>query len=119
MSAVPFGVYWNDPGSTSVEELKWEIGFPVAGDRQVEKPLEIKEWKFESVVSKRYTGPFAEENMKSVYCEIYEWIEKNGYVAARPVLEKYLSMPVPDDAGEMTGTIEIMVPVTAVKERSR
>lgn len=116
MSAVPFGIYWNDPEETPPEKLLWEIGFPVSADQKIEEPLKIKRWEYTLVVSKRYEGSFAEEHMKALHAEMGEWIEKNGYAAAGPCMEKYLSMPVPDESGELTGSIEVLVPVQGKKE---
>ncbi len=116
MSAVPFGIYWNDPEKTPPEKLLWEIGFPVSSDQKIEEPLKIKRWEYKLFVSKRYEGSFAEENMKALYAGVGEWIEKNGYTASGPCMEKYLSVPVPDESGELTGSIEILVPVQGKKE---
>lgn len=116
MSAVVFGIYRNDPEEVPPEKLLWEVGFPVPAGQKVEEPLKIKEWEHKLAVSKRYEGSFAEENMKALYAEMGEWIEKNGYVSAGPCMEKYLSMPVPDESGELTGSMKILMPVEKVTE---
>lgn len=116
MSAVPFGIYWNDPECTPVEDLKWEIGLPVTGKKEFAEPLKAKKWEYGMVVSMPYEGPFSVEKMGPAYHEIYGWIEENGFEQAGPVMEKYMSMPVPDESGILSGKIEIMVPVQKKEE---
>lgn len=56
--AVPMiGVYYNSPYEVKPKELKWEMGFPVSAQVEVQAPLEKKEWKFTLVVSAIHQRP--------------------------------------------------------------
>ncbi len=116
MSAVPFGIYFNDPEHTPVEDLRWEIGLPVSGEKEVAEPLKTKKWQYGLVVSIPYEGPFSVEKMGPVYHEIYGWIERNNFKQAGPIMEKYMSMPVSDESGGLSGKVEILVPVQKKEE---
>ncbi|UCF05167.1 MAG: GyrI-like domain-containing protein [bacterium] len=113
---IPFGIYWNDPQTTAEEDLLWEIGFRLLEKHEVKEPLKIKEWKFTTMASRGYKGAFSEEEMGKAYEEIYQWIEKNGFVPAGPMMERYLRAPQPNEAGELCGSVEILVPVEKAKK---
>lgn len=83
-----FGLYLNSPQQVKEEELKWQVGFPVARETVVSSPLEKGEFVHTQVAVCLYTGPY--ENVGSAYRRIFEFIEKNGYAAAGPIMEKYL-----------------------------
>lgn len=116
MGAVPFGIYYNDPECTPVEELRWEVGFPASGEKEVAEPLKAKKWEYGTVVAMPYEGPFSVEKMGPVYREIYGWIEKNGFKQAGPIMEKYMSMPTLDESGNLSGKIEILMPIQKKEE---
>jgi effector-binding domain-containing protein len=84
------GVYYNDPSVTKPENLHWEIGFPAMASN-VQDPLRFKQWTFTTVVEAMHTGPY--EELGSIYSEIMDWMDANGYAPAGPFLEQYLSDP--------------------------
>jgi len=92
------GVYYNSPYDVKPEELKWEMGFPVSAQVEVQAPLEKKEWKFTLVVSAIHKGPY-EETGKTYY-KMFEWMQANKLMPARPVMERFLNMPTPDTKPE-------------------
>jgi len=106
-----FGVYYDNPEETAEEELKWEVGFAVSDDTEVEEPLVLKKWEFKLVVSLDYEGPFSGEEMDGAFAEIMQWIEENGYTIVGPCMERYLGMPSQNEDGAMSGKIEIWMPV--------
>ncbi|MCK4828129.1 GyrI-like domain-containing protein, partial [bacterium] len=108
---VPFGIYYNNPADTPEEELKWEVGFALPEKREVQEPLKIKKWEYNLLVSKYYDGSFESEEMVKTYQQIFSWIGENSYIPAGPIMEKYLNIPVRNEAGEMCGKVEILVPV--------
>ena len=55
--------------------------------------------------------------MGAVYGEIMGWVKENGYFVCGPPLEFYLSQPEIDDAGGMSGTVEISFPVIEAKKQ--
>jgi len=107
---MPFGVYFNSPGSTPVEQLKWDVGFTVPAGTAPKEPLTLKKWEYTTMASVTYEGPFGEA-MGKVYQGLYQWIGTHAYVPAGPMMEKFLSIPTTDDKGEMSGQVEIDVPV--------
>jgi DNA gyrase inhibitor GyrI len=111
MSEAPFGIYWNSPDDTAEEELKWEIGLPVAEMKEVAAPLVLKKWEHTTVVQRDFEGVIDGEELQAVYLEMYEWIGANGYEMAGPMLERFLSTPAPDDTGGMVGKVQIVFPV--------
>jgi DNA gyrase inhibitor GyrI len=116
LNAVPFGIYWSDPDSAAVEDLEWEIGFAVPAGQKVADPLRKKEWGFDFVASTVYEGSFSEDAMTEVYGNVYRWIDEHGYVPAGPAMEKYPTMPLPDENGELRGTIELVIPIQEAEE---
>lgn len=92
------GVYYNSPDMVKPEELKWEMGFPVSAQVEVQPPLEKKEWKFTLVVSAIHKGAY-EETGKTM-SKMFDWMKANKLVPAGPVLERYLTMPTPDTKPE-------------------
>jgi effector-binding domain-containing protein len=113
---IPFAIYLNDPKTTAEEDLLWEVGFRLLEEHEVKAPLKIKEWKFTTLVSRDYEGAFSEKEMGNAYGEIFGWIEGNGFVPAGPIMERYLGIPQPNEAGELCGSVEILVPVEKVKQ---
>jgi len=39
---MPFGVYWNSPADTPVEQLKWDVGFALPAGAAPKAPLAVK-----------------------------------------------------------------------------
>jgi effector-binding domain-containing protein len=111
MTAMPFGIYWNSPEEVSEKELKWEVGLPLTGKKELAEPLVVKHWEFTQMAVMIYEGVFDGENMGKAYGRVFQWIGENGYIPAGPILETYLSMPVTNDKGETSGKVEIAVPV--------
>ncbi len=105
------GVYYNNPKEVKPEELKWEIGFPVAKGITVKKPLELKEWNFTLVVSAMHIGPY--EKIAEIYPRVFEWMKKNGYQAVGPIMERYLDIPSEVKPEELRA--EVWVPCKKVK----
>ena len=102
-----FGIYYNAPDEVKPEDLEWEIAFPVSSVNP-QAPLQAKVWDFNTVAKTVHTGPY--EKTGETYVKVFEWMEKNGYEKAGPVLERYLTMPGPDtDPQNMKA--EIWVPV--------
>jgi predicted transcriptional regulator YdeE len=108
---VPFGIYYNDPSSTPVEELKWEVGFALSGEHEVKAPLKVKTWGFTLLATRSYEGSFESEEMGNAYVELFGWFTQKGYQPAGPVMERFVSMPEQNDEGQWTGKLEIWQPV--------
>lgn len=85
-----FGMYLNSPAQVKEEELQWRLGFPVAADSAVAAPLLKGECKATKIASYLYVGPY--EKVSDAFGKMFEYIEKNGYKASGPCIEKYLDM---------------------------
>jgi AraC family transcriptional regulator len=104
----PFlGIYYNNPREVKEEELRWEIGFPVANDADVKAPLNKKEFKSHKAVVYLHTGPY--ENLDKSYDKVLKYIEDNGYKVVWPVYDKYINNPQMVKPEELK--TEITVPI--------
>jgi len=111
MTEAPFGIYWNSPDDAAEKDLKWEIGMPVSGDKELTAPVVLKKWEYTTVIQKDFEGAIDGEELKAIFFDMYEWIEANGYEMAGPMLERFLNTPSPDEKGEMVGKVQIVFPV--------
>jgi AraC family transcriptional regulator len=108
----PFGLYLNTPREVKPEDLKWEIGFPVAKDAVVAEPLKKGEYGFRKVASAIHTGPY--DKVGETYARMLKFVEANGYRVAGPCLEKYLNNPMQVKPEELK--TEVIMPVEPVKK---
>ena len=115
MAGMPFGIYWNSPDDTTEEDLKWEIGMPVPGNKEIAAPIVKKKWEHTTVLQRDFEGAIDSDEMRAVYYSMFEWIEKNGYELAGPMMEKFLNTPSPSEKGEMIGKVQIVFPVQKKK----
>jgi AraC family transcriptional regulator len=115
MTGAPFGIYWNSPDDTAEEDLKWEIGMPVPGDKELEAPVVLKKWEWTTVIQRDFEGVIDGDEIKAAYYAMYEWIGANGYEMAGPMLERFLGMPSPNEKGETVGKVQIVFPVQKKK----
>jgi len=83
-----FGLYLNSPQQVKEEELKWQVGFPVAKDATVAAPLKKGEFPHTRIAVYLYVGPY--ENVGSAYGRIVQYIDTSGYKVSGPIMEKYL-----------------------------
>lgn len=103
-----FGMYLNSPGEIKEEDLLWRLGFPIAGEETVATPLQKGECQAIKTAVYLYIGPY--EKVSDAYAKIFEFIGKNGYKQAGPVMEKYLDMN-PDAVKPEDRKTEINLPV--------
>jgi len=82
----------------------------VAGVENVKTPLTLKTFAFETLASMIFEGSFGDE-MQMAYGQVYQWIAQNGYQAAGPLVEIFMTMPTENEQGEYIGQVEIQVPV--------
>jgi effector-binding domain-containing protein len=116
MNETPFGIYWNSPNDTTAEELQWEIGFAVPADKEIKEPLKKKQWDYTLLVTTAFEGAFESSEMTDVYTKLYAWIDEHGYQQAGPLMEKFISNPMPNEKGDIVGKVEIVVPVEKKKK---
>ncbi|MBN2091366.1 GyrI-like domain-containing protein [candidate division KSB1 bacterium] len=113
---IPFGIYWSNPQDTPTEQLKWELGFALLSEAELKEPLKLKKWAWTTLVTQNYEGPYESPEMTQLYGGLFQWIEKNGYAPAGPMMEKFLNQPVQNEAGQWSGKVEIVLPVQKIKK---
>ncbi len=101
------GLYHNDPRLTKEEDLKWDIGFPIAEEANVQAPLKKVQFNFTKAAVYLYTGPY--EQMDKLYEQMIKFIDENGYKMVWPSCEKYLNNPSEVKPEELK--TEVIIPV--------
>ncbi|UCE42027.1 MAG: GyrI-like domain-containing protein [Candidatus Aminicenantes bacterium] len=93
-------------------EMEWEIGFPIGEQsyirarEEIKPKLERKVWEHPLVASAKYSGPYQE--MGEAITDIFQWMEREGYDKAGPVLTTFLEAGTPDaPPSELKGEIWI------------
>ncbi|MCK9150453.1 GyrI-like domain-containing protein [Methanobacterium alcaliphilum] len=86
-----YGTYFNSPLEVSEEELEWEMGASFNGKLKAEDNIQIKTVPEQTVVSTIFKGPYGEAS--SVYVDLFEYAEKEGYQIFGPVTEIYMNSP--------------------------
>jgi len=110
-TGMPVGVYFDDPLTTPVADLRWEIWAPVAEGKT---PLETSDDGFGvkvvdacTVASVMHRGPY--DTIGAAYVELADWASTNGYTISGPPRETYYSDP---DEVELEETLtELQFPV--------
>jgi AraC family transcriptional regulator len=112
----PFGIYWNNPQDTPTEQLKWELGLILLTEQELKTPLTLKKWEMTNLITQNYEGPFDSPEMGKLYGGLFQWMGKNGYAPAGPMMEKFLGQPTQNDAGQWCGKVEIIWPIQKIKK---
>ena len=102
-----YGMYYNNPMEVSEEELDWEVGAAFVGELVGEGDIQIKKVPEHQVVSTIFKGPYGDA--ASVYMDLVEYAQKEGYQIVGPVLESYLNSP--DDVPESEILTEVQFQV--------
>jgi AraC family transcriptional regulator len=116
---MPFGIYWNSPANTPVEQLKWDVGFALPAGNAPKPPLATKKWDFTTMASLKYRGVFGGAEIEAAYGRVYQWIGENGYQPAGPMMEVFLNSPSPDESGALYGAVEIVVPIKKAPAKAK
>lgn len=110
-SGPPSGLYFDAPGQVAVEEMRWELRSPIAGDvgemGPDEQGLGVKRVGACLVASTIHRGPY--DQLGRTYEALGSWIAQNGYQIVGPAEDVYLTDPA-EVAPEDTLT-EILFPV--------
>ena len=101
------GVYYNDPRQVKPEELKWDIGFVVNQDANVQAPLKKEECKAHTAAVYMHTGPY--EMLGQAYEKIFKYADDNGYKSLWPVYDRYLNNPMQVKPEELK--TEVIIPL--------
>lgn len=84
------GVYYNSPDQVSVQDLRWEVGFPVTAQALIQPPLIKKEWSYTQSAVCLHQGAY--EDTGETIRKMLDWMDDNGYVPEGPIMERYLDM---------------------------
>jgi ketosteroid isomerase-like protein/effector-binding domain-containing protein len=93
-----FGRYFNDPRAVPTEELRWEVGMPLARPATAAAPFEAR--TFDGLTAHLVVpGP---HDGNQPWDAFSRWIEQHGYVQTGPSMEIWLDGP----AVEMRAPVE-------------
>ncbi|MDZ7371236.1 MAG: GyrI-like domain-containing protein [candidate division KSB1 bacterium] len=105
-----FGIYYDDPSSTPVDQLNWLLGFPLAEGQHAAEPLVERTYDYPLVATITYTGPLTEQ-MAQAYEKLFGYVMSNGLQIAGPIMQRYVTMPTQNAKGEWCGTVVSVLPV--------
>ncbi len=106
ISDVPFVAYHN----MDMENLEVEIGFPVASKLQGNGEIQVSEIAAGYKIFCIYRGSYAQ--LETVYQELQQWMDTNGYEMVLPSYEYYYNGP---DCPEEELLTRIVIPVKRKK----
>jgi AraC family transcriptional regulator len=88
-----FGVYYDDPGSVPVHDLRSDATFTIADDARADGEVRAITLEGGRCAVIQHKGPYAE--LERAYCWLYrDWLPQSGEDAAnRPVFEEYVKGP--------------------------
>jgi len=112
MTGMVYGTYFNSPEDVPEDDLKFEIGFSIAGDAEPEGNVKIKEIPEHIVLSAHRKGPYNEVG-RTIHA-ISEYSVKNNYELMEPVSEVYLNDPT--QVPERKLRTEVRIPVFIMTE---
>jgi AraC family transcriptional regulator len=112
MTGMVYGTYFNSPEDVPEEDLKYEIGFSIAGDAEPEGKVKIKEIPEHIVLSALHKGPYNE--VGRAIRAISEYSVKHDYKVVGPVTEVYLNDPT--QVPERKLRTEVRIPVFIMTE---
>lgn len=115
MAAAPFGLYFNSPDQVPADSLVWDLGIPCPDTARVKAPLVLKQYAFPLTAAQFFEGVFGSPEQNAATAALFAWIPANGYRPAGPMMERFVSMPMPTGDGGFTGRVEMVVPVEKMK----
>ncbi|MDZ7317147.1 MAG: GyrI-like domain-containing protein [candidate division KSB1 bacterium] len=105
-----FGIYFDDPSSTPVDQLNWLLGFPLEEGQHAAEPLEERTYDYPLVAAITYTGPLTDQ-MGQAYEKLIGTVMSSGYRIVGPIMQRYVTLPTQNAKGEWCGTVEAVMPV--------
>ena len=86
----PFGRYYDAPGTVPEAELRWEVGFPVAGSLVAGSPFQTRTLEDSNIAVVKVPG---EHSSAKPWPMLLQWITGQGYRPAGPTMESWLDGP--------------------------
>ncbi|MBN2201853.1 GyrI-like domain-containing protein [bacterium] len=115
MAATPFGLYYNSPDQTPADSLVWDLGIPCPDTATVTVPLVLKKYTYPLTAALFFEGVFGSPDQNAATAALFAWIPANGYRPAGPMMERFVSMPMPTGDGGFTGRVEMVIPVEKIR----
>lgn len=81
-------IFYNSPMDVRPEELMWEVGFRLAKEQKVSKPLQVRRWPAQEVAIAIHVGWY--QQIGATIAKMYRWIKASGYEPAGLQLYRYL-----------------------------
>lgn len=103
----PFALFYDDPGTTPLDELRSRACVPVASETSVAAPFEYDVLPQATVAYAYVGGPYGE--VPRAYPGIYAFVSKMNWVEAGPVREIYLVPPGSVDSWDQL-VCEVQIP---------
>ena len=108
----PFALFYDDPGTVPVTELRMRACFPVAGAVRAPAPLTAATLPGTTVVYAFVGGPYPE--VPRAYPKLFAFLDELGWVLDGPVREVYLVHPgTVSDWSELVS--EVQLPATSAR----
>lgn len=102
----PFALYYDDPGSVPVTELRLRACLPLAGAVPLDAPLAFDELPSTTVVYAFASGPYPE--VPRAYPAMYRYLAELGWREDGPLRESYLVNPgLVSDFSQLVTEIQI------------
>ena len=89
-AGAPFGRYYNAAGTVPDADLRWEVGFPVAGPLVAGSPFEMHTLEDSNIAVVNVPG---EHSSAKPWPTLLQWITGQGYRPAGPTMESWLDGP--------------------------
>lgn len=106
-----FCTYHNRTAKVPIDSLKWEIAVEVPAGTPAEAPFVVRDVPERLAAVVVCTGSYS--GTVDCYAPLYDWIAANGYAAAGPLEEHWLSDSAQTRADDCQ--TRIVVPVTAAR----
>ncbi len=102
----PFALYYDDPGSVSVDQLRMRACLPLSGPRDLPAPLQGDLLESTTVVYAFVAGPYPD--VPRAYPALFAYLAELGWRENGPIRESYLVNPAGvSDYSELVTEVQI------------
>ena len=89
--SVPFILYYDDPGTTAVDQLRARVCVPIRGERSPLAPLRYDVLASRSVAYAFVSGSYME--VPRSYPKLFDYLHEKDWQLDGPILERYIVNP--------------------------
>jgi effector-binding domain-containing protein len=102
-------LYWNSPLKVKPEDLRYDVGFPVAPNQLPVGNLKVKDFLYTRAASTIHVGSYNDTYQTTN--ALYQWIAFNGYrIIGGPCVEIYYD-DNPQEVPDERKRTEILIPI--------